>query len=233
MALDEKHWILAGRIALRRLFEIEISLRMLTERKTNMSTTRTCHLFKLIAVVFFTLCATQFTAAQNNKQIDDKETLQELLGEVRMLRQAMQNLQRMGLDSYQSQLLVDRIRVNREDSRRLSESLNDTRDQLMRTQRAIPNYADQTKLIETQLQMEADPGKKAQLEYESKRTRDTIEEYKSRVDSLKEREQSLVNELRNAQTKLDELESRLDVLERSIENDRQKLDKEAPRIKTP
>ena len=196
-----------------------------------MSARRSRHVLASLAIVLFILCLSQFTFGQTNKQPDDKDTLQALLKEVSLLRQALQTLQRMSVDSYRSQLLVDRIRVNREDIRRMRDSLNDTRDSLVRTQRAIPNYADQTKLLESQLQMEVDPSKKVQMEYELKRTKDTIEQYKSQVDVLKEREQGLANELRVEQAKLDELENRLDQLERGIDADRQKL--EPSPVKTP
>jgi chromosome segregation ATPase len=204
------------------------------EEYSQMSARRSRHVLVSLAIALFILCLSQFAFAQANKEPDQRETLQALLKEVSMLRQALQTLQRMSVDSYRSQLLVDRIRVNREDIRRLRDSQNDTRDSLVRTQRAIPNYADQTKLLESQIQMEVDPAKKIQLEYELKRTRDTIEQYKSQVDVLKEREQSLANELRVEQTKLDDLENRLDQVERGIDADRQKLegDKPAP-VKTP
>ena len=48
---------------------------------------------------------------------------------------------------------------------------------------------------------------------------------------MKEREQQLQTDLNKEKAQLDELESRLDLLARSIENGRQKLDKDAP--KTP
>lgn len=199
-----------------------------------MSAKRSRNLLGSIAVVLFILCLGQVTFGQSNKQPDDKDTLQALLKEVSMLRQALQTLQRMSVDTYRSQLLVDRIRVSREDIRRITASLNETRDILRRTQGAIPAEADQQKLLETQIQLEADPGRKSQLELELKRAKDAVELYKSQIDPLKEREQSLANELRTEQMKLDELENRLDLLDRSIDSDRQKLetDKSSP-SKTP
>jgi chromosome segregation ATPase len=81
----------------------------------------------------------QMGSAQNNRQPEDRETLQQLLSEVRMLRESMQIVQRMSVDTYRSQLLVDRIRVIREDIRRLTTSINETRDTIVRTRAAIPN----------------------------------------------------------------------------------------------
>jgi chromosome segregation ATPase len=185
-------------------------------------------LLKLVIVVFFTLCATQPSAGQNNKPADDKETLQALLTEVRMLRQALQTLQQMSVDTYRSQLLVDRIRVYREDVRRLTTSLNDTRDLLAKTQSTIPQFIERQKLMETQLQLEVDQNKRAQMEFEIKRTRESVEMYKAQIDPLKEREQRLAAELNSEKAKLEELESRLDLLDRTIENDRQRLELDKP-----
>ena len=176
------------------------------------------------AIVMFSL--TQIAAGQTNKQPEDKETLQALLTEVRILRQALQTLQRMSIDTYRSQLLVDRIRVNREDVRRLTTSLNETRDLIGKTQNTIPQFIDRQKLLESRVQLEIDQGKRAELEFEAKRTKESVEMYKAQLEPLKEREQQLSAELNSEKTRLDELENRLDLLERAIENDRQKLEVE-------
>jgi chromosome segregation ATPase len=198
-----------------------------------MSQKKTRHLIRPIALVFFTLCLTQLAAGQSNQQSDEKGTTQALLNEVRSLRQALQTLQRMSFDTYRGQLMVERVRVNREDVRRLAATLYDTRMMIANTQRAIPNSVEEQKLLEGQIQLEADPAKRAALEFELKRTKNGIELFKSQVDTLKDREQELATELRTQQTKLDDLESRLDLIEKAIENDRQRLeiDKPAPEKK--
>jgi chromosome segregation ATPase len=198
----------------------------LTRKETNMRGRFVSrHLYWILAMLFV-LYAAQIAAAQNNKPADERDTMQSLLNEVRQLRQALETLQRTSIDTYRTQALVDRIRVNREDVRRLTGQLNETRETLARTQRTIPSFIDQQKLMETQLQLEVEPGKRAQLEFELKRSRDVVEMYKSQVESLKEREQQLTNELRIEQSKLNDLETRLDMLDQTIENDRQKLDRE-------
>lgn len=179
---------------------------------------------RLIAAVIFMLGLTQMTAGQTNQQPGEKETLQALLTEVRMLRQALQSFQRMSIDTYRSQILVDRIRVNREDVRRLTASLNETRDLIGKTQNTIPQFIDRQKLLESRVQLEIDQGKRAELEFEAKRTKDSVEMYKSQLEPLKEREQQLSAQLNSERSKLDELENRLDLLERAIENDRQRLE---------
>jgi chromosome segregation ATPase len=193
-----------------------------------MKTTVPRNSLRLITVVLFIVSGVSQAAAQTTKPADDKDTLQALLKEVSMLRQALQTLQRMSVDTYRSQLLVDRIRVNREDLRRLAASLNETRETLRKTQLTIPNFTDQVKMQETQVQLEVDQTKRAALEFELKRTRDALENYKSQIEPLKEREQQLTADLNAERSKLQDLESRLDLLERGIENDRQKLEPDKP-----
>jgi predicted nucleic acid-binding Zn-ribbon protein len=183
---------------------------------------------RLIAVVLFSVCAVPFAAGQTTKPADDKDTLQALLKEVTMLRQALQTLQRMSVDTYRSQILVDRIRINREDVRRLTSSLNETREMLSKTQQTIPSMTEQQKMLESRLQVEIDQAKRVEFEFEIKRAKNSIELYKSQIDPLKEREQQLSAELNKEKAELDELEGRLDLLERGIEDDRQKLENEKP-----
>ena len=182
------------------------------------------NLLKMVIVVFFILCATQPVATQNNKQADEKETLQALLTEVRMLRLALQALQRMSADTYRSQVLVDRIRIYREEVRRLTASLNETRDLLAKTQSTIPQFIDRQKLLESQVQLEIDQGKRSQLEFEVRQTKEAVERYKAQLEPLKDREQQFSAQLNSEKTKLDELENRLDLLERAIENERQRFE---------
>ena len=188
--------------------------------------TRGLFLAGIILLAGFSLV--QGVKGQNNKPSEDKEAMQELLSEVRMLRQALQTIHRMNLDTYRSQLLSDRIRANREDVRGLTTALSETRDTLAKTQNTIPQFVDRLKLLESQAVVEADQQKRADLEFEVKRTKDGIEMYKSQIEPLKEREQQLAADLNTQKSRLQELESRLDLLERGIENDRQKLEQDKP-----
>jgi chromosome segregation ATPase len=196
-------------------------------RKTNAR-----HLFLLLIILLCGFGLVQSASGQNNKQ-EEKAAIQDLLEEVRMLRQALQTLHRMNLDSYRSQLLVDRIRVNREDVRRLTSSLNETRDLLAKTQNTIPQFIDRVKLLESQVQLEVDQQRRNNLEFEVRRTKEGVENYKSQIEPLKEKEQQLSADLNAEKAKLQELESRLDLLERAIENDRQKLEDKPKNSKSP
>jgi chromosome segregation ATPase len=185
------------------------------------------------AAIVFGLCLASLAVAQDAKAGDNRDTMQQLLTEVRMLRQAFEAVQRISVDTYRSQLLVDRIRASREEVRRLTASVNDARETLRRTQLTIPTFTEEVKMQETQLQLEVDQLKRAQREFELKRSKEMLENYKSEIEPLKEREQQLQGELNKEKAQLGELEGRLDLLERAIENDRQKLDKDASKTKTP
>jgi hypothetical protein len=130
-----------------------------------------------VAVAFLLLFTTAQSAAAQSKREPD-QTMEELLQEVRLLRHALQTMQRMSVDTYRSQLLVDRIRVNREDIRRLTQSLDDTRNTLRKTQSTIPAFTERQKLLESRAQLEVDQTKRADLELEARQTKDAIENYK-------------------------------------------------------
>ena len=191
-----------------------------------MNKTRLGPFVRLVGVALFSLTLTPLVAAQAAKPVENADTMKELLGEVRSLRQALQALQRMSVDTYRTQLMVDRIRISREDVRRLKDALDEARDRIIRTQQAIPNNLEEQKALDALISVETDLAKKTQLEFELKRSKGAVEMYKSQVEALKQREEDLTTELRIEQAKLDELENHLNLLEQAIENDRQKMDKD-------
>jgi len=202
-------------------------------KEIDMNKTRLGAFARLVGVAIFSLTLAPLAAAQTAKPVENTDTMKELLGEVRSLRQALQTLQRMSVDTYHTQLMVDRIRISREDVRRLKDTLNDTRDTITRTQQAIPNGLEEQKTLEALLSVETDLAKKTQFEFELKRSRSAVEMYKSQVETLKQREQDLTADLRTEQAKLEDLEGRLNLLEQTIENDRQKLDKDKAADRNP
>ena len=182
----------------------------------------------LTLVLLFTFCITQSAAAQNTKEPEDKQVLQALLSEITMLRQAMQTMQRMSVDTLRSQLLVERVRLQREDVQSMTSALDETRDTIEKTARTIPSFIDRQKIMETYIQQETDPFKRAKVELELKQNKDSVESYKSQLERARTREQEIASQLQLGKTKLEELEGRLDLLERSIENDRERLLAEKP-----
>ena len=190
-------------------------------------------LFVIGLAAFLSFVLVGGVRAQGTGKAEMDDTTRQLLEEVRALRQALQTIQRMSMDTYRSQLLVERIRADRDDVRRLTSSLNDAHETLTRTQSTIPQFQEQQKMLESRLQLEVDQSRRAEFEFEIRRTKDAIENYKGQIEPLKEREQQLTTDLNNAKGRLEELQNRLDALERGIENDRQKLDKSGPPAKSP
>ena len=160
-----------------------------------MSERNATHLLRLIVALFLSLYLSQPAAGQTNKPPDDKETLQALLSEVTMLRRAMQTLQRMSVDTYRSQLLVERVRLQREDVWRLTTALDEIRETIDKTARTIPSFSDRQKVMETYIQQEADPLKRAKAELELKQHKDSIEVYKTQLERFRAREQEMVSQL--------------------------------------
>jgi predicted nucleic acid-binding Zn-ribbon protein len=153
--------------------------------------------------------------AQSPKPPDDK-TLQSLVNEVRLLRET---LQRINLNSYRSQIIVERIRAQNDRVARLTRMLEDTRDESANIQMHINQLAERAKSLESQIQQESDTKQRAQLEVEQKEFKYVLDQQKQRYERLRERETRLNTELQAEQGKLSELEGRLDALEREIENE--------------
>jgi len=161
--------------------------------------------------------------AQSETKSDTDPTTKALLNEVRLLRQTLQNT---GLNAYRSQILLERIKINNEQILRLSTTLNQTREQLEKTEATIPRQSEQIKLLETMMENEVDVVKRAQLAFEVKDLNRSIEVYKRTVTQLRDREQEQAAQLREQQGKLADLERRLENLEEQIENEIQRLNSE-------
>jgi hypothetical protein len=149
-----------------------------------------------------------------------------LLNEVRLLRQTLQST---GLNAYRSQILLERIKISNEQVIRLTRALTEVRDQLEKTEQTIPRIGEQQKMMETLVEAEVDPVKRARMEFEMKDMKRSVERYKTELERLKEREQQQATQLREEQSKLSELESRLQRLEDQIEIEAQRLKSEAVR----
>lgn len=172
--------------------------------------------YLLAAFLLLCLILSDPAQAQSTKQPDDNRTLQSLLNEVHLLRKT---LQRTGLNTYRSQIILERMSAHNEQVVRLTRMLEDVRDEMEKIEATIPRFIEQSKLTESQIEQEADTNKRALLEFEHKERKQAVERYKLRLERQREREQQLSNQLRAEQSKLGELESRLDALEREIENE--------------
>jgi predicted nucleic acid-binding Zn-ribbon protein len=179
---------------------------------TSGKTVRCCLTLVLLCVVFVGSAQAQSPA----KQASDDRTIQSLLTEVRSLRQA---LQRTGLNGYRSQIVLERLRASSDQVERVARMLDSVRDEIERTEYTIPRMREQSKIMESQLELEMDVKQRARMEFEQKDIKQQIERYKVRLERLRERETQLSTQLRGEQTKQEELVGRLDALEREIENE--------------
>ncbi len=188
---------------------------------TFLSFSRRC--LVLVAVLVFFNAA----YAQSETKPEPDPTTKALLNEVRLLRQTLQNT---GLNAYRSQILLERIKINNEQIVRLAAALNETREQLEKTEGTIPRHGEQIKMLETIIENEVDPVRRAQHDYEIKDLKRSVEVYKGQVVRLKEREQAQAAQLQEQQGKQAELERRLENLEEQIETEikRMKTDFKQP-----
>ena len=90
---------------------------------------------------------------------------------------------------------------------------------------------EQQKTLETMIESEVDPAKRAKMEFEIKDLKRSVDRYKLLLERAKEREQQQATLLREEQSKLGDLEMRLQRLEDQIENEIQRL--KAEPIKRP
>ena len=167
-------------------------------------------------LLFVLFCIPAASAkAQASKSPDDK-TLQSLVNEVRLLRET---LQRINLNSYRSQIIVERIRAQNDRVAHLTRMLEDTRDESANMQIHINQLTERAKSLESQIQQESDTKQRSQLEVEQKEFKYLLDQHRQRYERLRERELRLNTELQAEQEKLTDLEGRLDALEHEIENE--------------
>lgn len=174
----------------------------------------------LLTVVLLFVCSISAQSQTSTPAAAEDPTIQSLLKEVRLLRQT---LQITGLNAYRSQIILERIKINNEQVVRLTRALEETREQVEKTELTIPRMGEQQKLFESMLEAEVNPGRRAQMEFELKDRKRSMERYKIDLERLKEREQQQATQLREEQSRLGELENRLLRLEEQIEIEIQRL----------
>jgi predicted nucleic acid-binding Zn-ribbon protein len=173
-------------------------------------------------VLSFALSAPPGVArAQNQRPPEDQELIKALLVEVRLLRQAFE---RLNLNGYRSQILVERIRAQNDKVARLSRSVDDARDEVSDTLTAVNQINERMKSTDAMVQQETDEKRRAPMEQELKELKLVADVQKQREQRVREREHRLTEQLRLEQAKLDDFEGRLDALEREILNEIERQD---------
>ena len=162
--------------------------------------------------------------AQSPKQNNDEQITKALLEEVRLLRQT---LQRLNLNAYRSQIIVERIRAQNDRVARLSRSLEDIRDEMADVQVLTNQFSERAKAIEKQLQEESDEKRRGPMEAEYREMKYLLDINRQKEQRLRERETRLSEQVRVEQAKLDDFEGRLDALEREIFDELKKQETES------
>lgn len=172
----------------------------------------------LLGIAFlFLLCAAPAHGQGNSKPAEEEAAdVKALLREVRLLRQTIQIA---ALNSYRSQIIIERIRTSNEQVLRMTQALTELRQTMEKTESTIPRMTEQHKVLETTLEAEVDLAKRARLEMEIKEMKRSVERYKAGLEKMKEQEQQQSLQLREQQTRVSDLENRLDQLEAEIERD--------------
>jgi hypothetical protein len=132
------------------------------------------------------------------------QVIQELLGEVRQLRIALQHI---SVNAYRGQVMVERLRLQQEQVNRLTQELSSTRNQI--TEMKSAQVSAKVNLDDAEKQQD----KGLVSESIAARYKELLEDLKRREQSLSEREIQLAARLEAERTNLTDLNKRLDALE--------------------
>ncbi|MBO0859943.1 MAG: hypothetical protein J2P21_16050 [Chloracidobacterium sp.] len=162
-------------------------------------------LFCIIGLYLFTpqLCYAQSGATSTRNSANQEQILQEILSEVRQLRT---EVQRLKTNATQTQVAIERVRLQQDQVARLTRELDEVREKISETQarqaKLNGTIEDTKKLVEIGLV------RQGVLQSMSR----DLEESKQREESLTERESRLSAELDAERAKLITLNKQLDEL---------------------
>lgn len=165
-----------------------------------------------IALSFLILST--FSYGQTQSKVDEDGLLQALLNEVRLLRQTIQNT---NLYAYRGQIIIERIRAQRDRVTRLTNTLEDVRGEINNLAVQGPHLEERIKELSERIENEADTKQRAELENEFRAIKQAVSLGKQREEELRKRESLLTATLSEEQAKLENLENRLELLESELE----------------
>lgn len=165
-------------------------------------------LFTFLGIALLVLFAPRDSQAQtappNAGGSKQDQVIQELVGEVRQLRIALQHI---SVNAYRGQVLMERLRLQQEQVNRLSQELNSTRNQI--TEMKSTQLSAKARLDDAETQQ--DKGLvSATL---TARYKEVLEDLKRREQNLSERELQLAAQLESERASLTDFNKRLDALE--------------------
>jgi hypothetical protein len=178
-----------------------------------------CLLF--LTVVVFASFGSPQTATNNNAkvaQVENEQTMQALVNEVRQLRLA---IQRSNLSAYHSQVVIERMRSQQQSVDRLTERLRGIRDEAFELKMYMPlqqtENQNRLKEIEASLNDPLDAKTRRAREGELEITKQRLGLLAQQETRLQEKESQLAAQLQIEQAKLTELNDQLDALQRELE----------------
>ncbi len=166
-----------------------------------------------IPVVVALLAMTTTSYAQNQaatpQQPEHEKILKDMLNEIHQLRVA---LERLNLNAYRAQIIVERLRLQQGQVTRLADELAGVRRQLGEVRSALAGLKERSE--------KAEERQEAGLisEAEVKDLKAAIADHQRREQELTDRENRLSGDLLVERGNLDELNRRLDELEAEIKN---------------
>jgi chromosome segregation ATPase len=174
-----------------------------------------CLLF-LTVVVFASFGRSQ--TETNNKvkaaQGDNEQTMQALLNEVRQLRLA---IQKSNLSAYHAQLIIERMRSQRQHVDRLTERLRETRDRIANGKIPQAEFEHELKKNDRFLSQEWPAERRQDLEEQHDMFKTRLAALAKEETRLQEVESQLTAQLQIEQARLAELDDQLDALRRELE----------------
>lgn len=166
--------------------------------------------FLIISCVLFCLLATTPTLAQTRKAADSPEAetaTKELIAEVRLMRVALEQNQKLLMRLLS---VTERLRVQHEIVLQLSRDLEDTRRQISDMNFDPAQAADSLANMEKRVSVGVvDGGKLQQLKTE-------VDQRMQRDRELRDRESSVLSQLKTERARLGDLSQQLEALEREI-----------------
>jgi len=162
-----------------------------------------------IGITFLVLWLAHSSQAQTPQPAskDPQPVIQELLGEVRQLRIALQH---MSVNAYRGQILLERLRLQQEQVGRATRDLSSVRNEIGEIKSTLTTAKERLDDAEKQF----DKGVMSTTSVSA--IRNSFQELKRREEFLNEREAQLSIEVDTERTNLNDLNKRLDALEREI-----------------
>jgi chromosome segregation ATPase len=166
------------------------------------------HIWTLFCVIGLYLVAPQQSYAQSGatnaiNKSNQEQIVQEILSEVRQLRV---EVQRLKASAYQTQVVIERLRLQQEQVNRLTREVGEVRERISETKTRQVKMDGVLEETEKHVKTGVIP------QSELKRISGEIEELKQREERLTEQESQLSAELADERVKLITLNRRLDEL---------------------